>query len=80
MPVKNYQGISYSADYPVYEPAEDTFLLLREAKCRGKVLEIGTGSGLIAIYLSRKGLQVDAVDISEKSLECARENCSINNA
>lgn len=80
MPLKNYLGISYSAEYPVYEPAEDTFLLLRETKCRGKVLEVGTGSGLIAIYFSRMGLQVDAVDISENSLECARYNCSLNNA
>ncbi len=79
MPLKNYRGISYIVEYPVYEPAEDTFLLLRKAKCRGKVLEIGTGSGLIAIYFSRMGLQVDAVDISDNSLECARYNCSLNN-
>ena len=78
MPVKNYLGVLYNAEHPVYVPAEDSFLLLREAKCHGRVLEIGTGSGLIAIYFAKNGYHVDAVDISRDALDCASGNCNLN--
>lgn len=44
-----------------------------------KVLDVGTGSGAIAIALSRqlKFPEITAVDISEKALEIARTNASL---
>ncbi|MGD1004344.1 MAG: HemK2/MTQ2 family protein methyltransferase [Methanoregulaceae archaeon] len=52
----------------IYSPAEDTFLLLdeakREIKTNDRVLEIGTGSGLIAIELSQRALSIVATDIN----------------
>jgi release factor glutamine methyltransferase len=78
MPVKNYMGVLYNAEHPVYVPAEDSFLLLREARCHGRVLEIGTGSGLIAIYFAKQGMKVEAVDISKVALDCASGNCNLN--
>src|SRR5262249_13006269 len=39
-----------------------------------RVLEIGTGSGVLAIALARAGAQVDASDISDESLTVAEEN------
>ena len=42
------------------------------------MLEIGTGSGLIAIYFAKNGYHVDAVDISRDALDCASGNCNLN--
>lgn len=43
------------------------------------VLELGTGSGVIALALAQEGkVKVDALDISEKALEIAKENAQMN--
>ncbi|MBC8224482.1 methyltransferase [Candidatus Bathyarchaeota archaeon] len=62
----------------VYKPAEDTLLLLRHAErlVEGDVLEMGTGSGYIAIELSRlpRVRSVVGVDIDPKAVGMARNN------
>jgi len=62
----------------VYKPAEDTLLLLKHAErfVEGNVLEMGTGSGYIAIELSRLPLvrQVVGVDIDPNAVGEARKN------
>ncbi len=62
----------------VYKPAEDTLLLLRHAErlVEGDVLEMGTGSGYIAIELSRipRVRRIVGVDIDPKAVEVARNN------
>ncbi len=62
----------------VYKPAEDTLLLLRHAErlVEGDVLEMGTGSGYIAIELSRmpRVRRVVGVDIDPKAVGIARNN------
>ena len=54
----------------IYEPREDSFLLQKyvERYSRGKVLDIGTGSGIQALTAMKKTKEVLAVDIDESSV------------
>ena len=67
----------------VYPPKLDSFLLAEELvkiTVKGyEVLDIGTGSGILAIIASKKGANVVATDIHEESVKCARQNAFINN-
>jgi len=61
----------------VYQPAEDSYLLkeaIEESDMSGDVLDMGTGSGILAIAAANKGCNVTAVDINPEALEVAREN------
>jgi release factor glutamine methyltransferase len=64
--------------FMVYEPREDSLLLSTAVRrfARGRVLDMGTGSGVQAAEAARKGLQVTAVDIDESAIEAARKNFS----
>ena len=61
----------------VYQPEEDSYLLLEaalvEVRPGDRVLEVGTGSGLIAGELARGGTTVIATDINPHAAVCARE-------
>ncbi|MHC1594364.1 MAG: HemK2/MTQ2 family protein methyltransferase [Methanotrichaceae archaeon] len=61
----------------VYEPAEDTFLLLRaaleEVRPADSVLEMGCGRGLISRELTSKARRVIATDINPHALRMARK-------
>ena len=63
---------------PVYKPAEDSLLLLRQVKAlvQGAVLDMGTGSGIQAIAAAQKPevSRVLAVDINPEAVETARQN------
>jgi release factor glutamine methyltransferase len=78
----NYQGMEFLICENVYEPAEDTFLFAANllVKKSDNVLEIGTGTGIIAIMASKKAKTVVAVDINRYAVECARKNAEINRA
>lgn len=55
----------------IYEPAEDSFLLQKYVKkyAKGKVLDLGTGSGIQALTAFKKTKNVLAVDINPSAVE-----------
>ena len=59
-----------------YEPREDSLLLEKNIKryARGRVLDMGTGSGIQAIEASNYAKKVIAADISRRSLKIAKRN------
>ncbi|MDX3075480.1 HemK2/MTQ2 family protein methyltransferase [Streptomyces sp. NPDC088354] len=63
----------------VYAPQHDTHILIRAVNREGPlpgvdVLDIGTGSGVLAVRAARSGARVTAIDISRRAVWCARIN------
>ena len=70
-----------NTDENVYVPAEDSYLLAEnlEIKEGQSVLEIGTGSGIVAMYASRLTDKITVSDINFNACELARKNFEDNN-
>jgi len=68
-------------DEMVYKPSDDSFLLVDNLDINSgdRVLEIGTGSGIIAMYASKLADEVVATDINFNAIELAEENFENNN-
>ncbi|KZX15923.1 ribosomal protein L11 methyltransferase [Methanobrevibacter cuticularis] len=64
----------------VYEPSDDSFLLSENLIIEPDdiVLEIGTGTGIIAISASKLAKKVIATDINFDALELAEKNIKAN--
>lgn len=64
----------------VYHPSDDTFLLLWAVSVEEgeRVLEMGCGTGLIALHCAARGAEVTAADLGEGAVECARFNARRN--
>lgn len=77
-----YGEIKLNVEKGVYYPKEDSLLILNYLKYLDlegkKILDLGTGSGILAIYCSKRGAEVVASDINEKSLKCAKRNARDN--
>jgi release factor glutamine methyltransferase len=77
-----FKDVLYQTHPQVYQPAEDTYLLAdnlqMERQCR--VLEIGTGTGIIAIIAAKKAKMVVATDINPQAINCALRNIITNKA
>ena len=73
-----YRGYEFKVHPDVYEPAEDTFLLADNLDLRQgeRVLELGTGCGLLTILAAKAGGKVVATDMNPSAIECARANAA----
>ena len=77
-------GLTFKVDCRVLIPRPETAELVewvaQDAGAKGALLDIGTGSGCIAISLAHRlpGWKVEGWDISEGALEVARENSRLN--
>jgi len=66
----------------MYEPREDSFLILKHIKNYTnqtyKVLDVGTGTGILAEEASKYAKQVTAIDIDKKSISKLMKNNTNN--
>ncbi len=64
----------------VYEPSDDSYLLLKhvEVSPGESMLEMGCGCGLVALHCARAGASVTAADLSPSAVECTRKNAAMN--
>ena len=84
-----FMGLEFRVDKNVLIPRPETEILVETAinivhssKLKvDNILDIGTGSGCIAISLAKfvENINVTASDVSDKALEIARNNASLNN-
>lgn len=88
--VREFYGRSFAVDNRVLIPRPETegvieaalaLLPPRAEGVRHRVLDVGTGSGIIAVTLAceRPDLDVDAVELSPAAAEVARSNIARNN-
>lgn len=75
-------GIDITTSAEVYNPSDDSELLLKviEVAPGESLLEMGTGTGLIAIHAARLGAVVTAADLNPHATDLARRNAARNNA
>lgn len=81
---KEFMKLKFFVDKNVLVPREDTEVLVLEAikQCRKKILDLCTGSGCIAISLAKyiQNAEIDASDISVRTLGVAKKNAISNEA
>lgn len=80
-----FYGLKFKVNKDVLIPRFDTEILVEEVLKNNfinkKIVDVGTGTGCIAIALKKNNptLEVDAIDISSEALEIALENAKLNN-
>lgn len=82
-----FYSMDFYVDEAVLIPRADTEVLVDAAIKRigesgAKVIEIGTGSGIIAVSVAKhcKNARITATDISREALLTAKKNAALNNA
>lgn len=76
------QGIRIKADRNVHKPGKTCVyfanMLKKYIKPTDIVLDVGTGSGVLALLLSKHAKKIVGIEINEKAVICARKNVSLN--
>ena len=80
-----YEGFSIETDEDVYEPSDDTYLLLDALEKIDIdpgfiVLEVGCGTGIVSIALSCWAASVVACDINPHAVDICKKNAARNKA
>jgi release factor glutamine methyltransferase len=77
-----FGNLRFDVNDDVYEPAEDSFLFAENLNVKqGQVvLDLGTGSGILAITAAQKAQNVLAVDLNPYAIRCANDNAKLNKA
>ena len=75
-----YKGRAFYVFSDVYKPSDDTFLIADnlEVKDQAKVLDVGTGCGILAVLVAEKAHKVVATDANPYAVQCAELNSKLN--
>jgi 16S rRNA (adenine1518-N6/adenine1519-N6)-dimethyltransferase len=76
-----YRGRVFYVPSEVYEPADDTYLLaerLPEEMQGTRVLDVGTGCGILAVIAAQRGADVVAVEVNPQAVSTTRLNARLN--
>ena len=76
----HFNNLEIEIEPNVYDPSEDSFLLLEFLKFSTdqKILEIGTGCGLISLEACRRGANVICTDINLFAVKLTKKNIENN--
>ena len=76
----HYNGLEIDTHPEVYDPAEDTYLILDvlDVNSNNRIFEIGTGCGIISLYCASKGADVVCSDINPFATDLVKENLEKN--
>lgn len=75
-----FEDFVFVVDEKVYEPAEDSFLFAENLNVNEgeRVLDMGTGCGILGITAAKKASSVVAVDVNPFAIRCTKENAELN--
>lgn len=79
-PTEYDPDIPVASDPEVYPPSEDSILLIEslDVSPGERVLELGCGSGVVAVHCALNGCSVAAGDINPRAVETARRTAEMN--
>ncbi|MDD5111936.1 MAG: methyltransferase, partial [Candidatus Altiarchaeota archaeon] len=77
----HYKNLKLELSKDVYEPAEDSFLLADAIVVNAgeRVLDMGTGTGILALLASANASRVLGIDINPSAVTLAQKNAKQNN-